>query len=156
MSQQVAHPRSGARMHVPEGWEVLRGDDSDTVIALEPEDSGSPVGFRANLVLSVVSNEATSFRDWQVATDEVLPGMLTDYLLLDLEKLSVAGLPGGRRLAHHISPDGVALTMEQWFTTAEGVGYTLTATTDSWRYDEQADDFAQLARRLVVPQTEPA
>lgn len=150
MSQQVAHPASGATMHVPDGWEVLQGEDSDTVVALEPETPESV--FRANLVLSVVDNGEMSFRDWQVATDEVLPRMLTDYLLLDLEKLHVSGRPGGRRLAHHLSPEGVGLTMEQWFATVGGVGFTLTATTDSWRYDEQADAFAALAAQLELPQ----
>ena len=150
MSTQVEHPRSGARMSVPEGWEVLVADDSDTVVALEPAAEGAD-GFRANLVLSVVGNDGMSFRDWQTATDETLPAMLQDYLLLDLEKRRVAGLPGGRRLAHHVSPDGVALTMEQWFTVVDGVGFTLTATVDSWRYDQWADELSALAEQLELP-----
>ena len=149
MTQQVQHPRSGTRVSVPDGWEVLCDEGSDTLVALEP---GGPTDFRGNLVLSVVDNGELSFRDWQVATDETLPGMLTDYLLLDLEKLDVAGRPGGRRLAHHVSLDGVPLTMEQWFTAAGRTGYTLTATIDSWRYDELADVFADLATRLKIPQ----
>lgn len=150
MSTQVEHPGSGARMSVPEEWEVLTGEDSDTVIALEPQAEGD-ADFRANLVLSVVDNDGMSFRDWQTATDEVLPAMLQDYLLLDLEKRSVAGSAGGRRLAHHVSPGGVALTMEQWFTVVDGVGFTLTATVDSWRYDQWADELAALAERLELP-----
>lgn len=150
MSTQVEHPGSGARMSVPEEWEVLTAEDSDTVIALEPSAVGDEV-FRANLVLSVVGNDGMSFRDWQTATDEVLPAMLQDYLLLDLEKRPVAGLAGGRRLAHHVSPEGVALTMEQWFTVVDGVGFTLTATVDSWRYDQWADELAALAERLQLP-----
>lgn len=153
MTRQVQHPRSGARISVPDGWEILCDEESDTLVALEPGEPGEPgTGFRANLVLSVVANGDLSFRDWQVATDATLPEMLTDYQLLDLEKLDVAGRPGGRRLAHHVSPDGVPLTMEQWFTAVGGTGYTLTATVDSWRYDELADVFADLARRLEIPQ----
>ena len=150
MSTQVEHPGSGARMSVPEEWEVLTSEDSDTVVALEPSAPGDEV-FRANLVLSVVDNGGLGFRDWQTATDEVLPAMLQDYLLLDLEKRPVAGLAGGRRLAHHVSPEGVALTMEQWFTVVDGVGFTLTATVDSWRYDQWADELAALAERLELP-----
>ncbi len=150
MSTQVEHPRSGARMSVPEGWEILVAEDSDTVVALEPAADGDD-GFRANLVLSVVGNDGMSFRDWQTATDETLPAMLQDYLLLDLEKRPVAGLPGGRRLAHHVSPEGVALTMEQWFTVVDGVGFTLTATVDSWRYDLWADELSALAEQLELP-----
>lgn len=150
MSTQVEHPGSGARMSVPDGWEVLSAQDSDTVVALEPATEAEEA-FRANLVLSVVDNDGMSFRDWQTATDEVLPEMLQDYLLLDLEKRPVAGLAGGRRLAHHLSPEGVALTMEQWFTVVDGVGFTLTATVDSWRYDAWADELATLAEHLALP-----
>ena len=80
----------------------------------------------------------------------MLPQMLTDYLLLDLERCQVAGRPGGRRLAHHLTLDGVAVTMEQWFTTVDGVGWTLTATVDSFRYDEQAELLARAAAGLEI------
>lgn len=149
MTRRVTHTRSGIAFPAPEAWEVLGEPAADDVVVLEPEWPGQV--FRANLTLTVVDNAGMSFRDWQVATDAALPGMLTDYLLLDLERLEVAGRPGGRRLAHHLSPEGVSLTMEQWFTDVEGTGCTLTATIDSRRYDEQADLFATCARGLLLP-----
>lgn len=107
-------------------------------------------GFATNLVLSMADNAGLSFRDWQVATDQMLPRILSDYLLLDLERCQVAGRLGGRRLAHHVAPNGVAVTMEQWFTAVDGVGWTLTATVDSSRYDEQAALFARAAAGLEI------
>lgn len=138
-----------ARVLLPTGWEELADPAPGTAVAVEPAQA-SAGGFGSNLVLSGADNDGLSFRDWQMTTDQLLPRMLTDYLLLDLERCQVAGRPGGRRLAHHITPDGVAVTMEQWFTTVDGVGWTLTATVDSFRYDEQAELLARAAAGLEI------
>jgi hypothetical protein len=134
-------------LSLPPGGEVL-GDDTGqpVLIAREPVDAERPDRFRANVVLTATPVAGLSFRDWQAGTDELLPRTLDDYLPVDLEKLDVAGRPGGRRLAHHASPDGRALTMEQWFTLVDDVGHTLTATVETWRYDELADLCAAVAR----------
>jgi hypothetical protein len=154
VARRVHHPRSGASVLVPEGWETSVNAGSDALVTMEPATSLAP--FRTNMVLTVVDNGGLSFRDWQVATDEMLPRMLADYLLLDLEKMTVWGHPGGRRLAHHISPDGVAVTSEQWFTAVGSRGYTLTATTETSRYDEMADDLANLALGVQIPAADRA
>ncbi len=134
----------------PEGWDVLTDlPEGLTWAAREarPADGpGTPDPFLANLVLTEVSSGGLDFRDWQAGTDELLPRVLDDYLLVDLERLEVGGRPGGRRLAHHAGPNGEALTMEQWFTLVDGIGHTLTATIDTWRYDELADLCASVAR----------
>ena len=131
----------------PAGWEELAEPLPATLwVAVEPGD-GEPGTFRANLVLTCDDISGTSFRDWQVATDELLPRTLDDYLLVDLERLEIDGLPGGRRLAHHVDRQGRALTMEQWFTRDEDRGWTLTATVDTWRYDELADACGATAAR---------
>lgn len=131
----------------PDGWEVVSDLPPGTLWAVrEPTDAADPERFRANLVLTADDVGTLSFRDWQVGTDELLPRMLDDFLLVDLERLSVDGLPGGRRLAHHAGPAGEALTMEQWFVLDESRGHTLTATVETWRYDELADVCAAVAR----------
>lgn len=149
----LEHSGTGARMTVPEGWEVVEpgtGEVAEAVVtALEPPRQ-APVGFRANLVLSVVGT-GLDFRQWQVNTDIMLPQALTDFVLLDLERLEVAGHPGGRRLARHVGPDGTDLTLEQWFTLVDGAGITVSATVDSWRYDAVADELATHARSLSLP-----
>lgn len=132
----------------PEGWEsVLAPAEGLTWACREPADPDDPTRFRANLVLTVVTTGGMSFRDWQVGTDELLPRVLTDYLLVDLERVEIDTLPGGRRLAHHAGPSGEALTMEQWFVIVDDVGHTLTATVETRRYDALADVCADAAQR---------
>ena len=145
-----------ARPEPPSGWDTLRQPPPTTLwAAVEPVDPDAPGRFRANAVLTCDDATGMSFRDWQVATDEVLPRALGDYLVVDLEKLQVDGCPGGRRLAHHVDDSGRALTMEQWFTLDGDRGWTLTATCETWAYDEVAEVFAALAStwRPVTGQT---
>lgn len=150
----VEHP-GGVTFLAPEGWAGAELDPAlgqAALAVLEPDDGA----FRANLVLTVVDNGGLSFRDWQARTDEVLPGELADYLLLDLEKMTVLGRPGGRRLACHRGPDGDALVMEQWFADVDGVGVTLTATTPSLRYADLAPELAASAASLSLVDRRPA
>lgn len=138
-----------AELTAPPGWEVHdRPAVGARLVLVEPAGPPSPSGssgFRANLVVTAVPAGGLSFRDWQAGSDEILARALDDYLLIDLERLEVAGRPGGRRLAHHAGPRGEALTMEQWFTLVGDVGHTLTATVDTARYDELADLLATTA-----------
>jgi hypothetical protein len=129
---------------VPAGWETL-ADPPEATVLVARGPGFAPDAFRPNLVVTAQDTGGLGFRDWQAGTDELLPRILDGYLLVDLERLEVDGLPGGRRLAHHTGPRGEALTMEQWFTLVEGVGHTLTATVETWRYDELADAFAAAA-----------
>jgi hypothetical protein len=147
--QEVSDPRTGFAFVLPGDWEVLT-EPAEGIDLLACEPQPGERDFRANLVLTVVDNGGLSFRDWQAGTDELLPGVLTDYHLLDLERLPFAGHPGGRRLAHHVHDEAGPLTMEQWFTLVDGVGYTLTATVDTWRYDELADLFAGVAASATL------
>lgn len=100
--------------------------------------------FRANLVLTVVDNADLSFGQWQRASDEALPLLLESYELLDVQKVRVAGRPGGWRLARHLNATGDVLVMQQWFTTFGHLGITLTATCDLGSY------------RLLLPETQAA
>ncbi len=146
-SAVTRHSMAGCSVVVPAGWEVLAGQGGDRLVAVEP---GPGLVFRANLVVTVIGNGALSFRDWQASTDRMLPRQLASYQLVDLERRLVGGHPGGRRLAAHVV-GATPVTMEQWFTQVGQVGFTLTCTVDSWRYDEMADLFAEVADGLVVP-----
>ena len=135
------------RPEAPAGWDTLRQPPPTTVwTSVEPLDLDDPTRFRANLVLTCDDTTDMTFRDWQVATDEVLPHVLDDYLLVDLERLELDGRPGGRRLAHHVDDAGRALTMEQWFVLDGDRGWTLTGTCETWSYDELAEAFAATAQ----------
>lgn len=132
---------------LPQGWDVVTDPIEGTVlVAAEPGGT-----FRANLVLTRVPCGGLSLGDWQAGTDVVLGRSLDRYLVIDLELLEVAGHPGGRRLAHHVSPDGQALTMEQWFTRVDDVGHTLTATVPTDRYLELGEAVARAATSWRLP-----
>jgi hypothetical protein len=132
---------------LPRGWDKVAHPVAGAVwLAIEPTDLDEPDRFRANLVLTCDDLDGRNFRDWQVATDALLPAQLHDYLLIDLERLEIDGRPAGRRLAHHIDPEARALTMEQWFVAGDTLGWTLTATMETWAYDETADELAEIAR----------
>ena len=131
---------------VPQGWDKVARPRPGTVwTAVEPVDLARPDRFRSNLVLTCDELGGLTFRDWQVASDEVLPRMLQDYLLVDLERLEIDGRPGGRRLAHHVDAAARALTLEQWFVADDDRGWTLTATVETWSYDGLADELAEVA-----------
>jgi hypothetical protein len=125
--------------------------------AVEPADLDRAGAFRGNLVLTCDALGGLTFRDWQVASDQVLPTMLQDYVLVDLERIELDGRPGGRRLAHHVDQAARALTMEQWFVADGDRGWTLTATVETWSYDGLADELAEVAaswRPVTGPSTE--
>lgn len=145
MTSEAEVPDTSEWLDVPTGWEAYdrAGEPADgtVLVALEPvqyADDGR-ARFRSNLVVTAVTTAGLTFRDWQVGTDQILDRALTEYLLIDLERLDIDGRSGGRRLAHHRGPHGEALTLEQWFTIRDGVGHTLTATVETARYDELAD-----------------
>lgn len=157
MPEPQPTPDSAVPLRIPADWEVAVDPAPGTsLVAREPAaattadaaDAASEDAerFRANLVATAVATGGMSFRDWQVGTEELLPRVLDDYLVVDLERLVIDDRPAGRRLAHHAGPAGEALTMEQWFTLVEGIGHTLTFTTETWRYDELADLAAAIAR----------
>lgn len=126
---------------VPAGWDqYVPNDPGVRLVALEPEHGG----FRSNIVIAAGDLGGMSLRDWQIGTDGVLPRMLEDYLLLDLEHVLVGGHPGVRRLAHHAA-EGQAVTMEQWAVVLDDVGWTLTATVPSLSYDVVTDEVARIA-----------
>lgn len=130
---------------LPPGWTVTAPVPGTVWVAIEPVDEEVPDAFRSNLVVTEVPNERTSFRDWQVGTELVLARELENYQPIDLENLEIDGLRAGRRLAHYVGPGGESLAMEQWFVIVDDVGHTLTATVESWRYDELADVLAEAA-----------
>ena len=137
---------------VPPGWVVVPDPpEGATLVALEPEGPSTAGRFRGNVVVTSVSTGGLGFRDWQVGTEELLARVLADYQVIDLERLEVGGRRAGRRLAHHLhAEDGRALTMEQWFVLADGVGHTLTATVPTPRYAELADVVATAARAWLT------
>lgn len=120
----LVHPDSGVRCPRPEGWSTL-GIRGAGVAAVEPAQSGAP---RSSLVLTVVDNGGLTFAQWQARSDRVLPLVLRDYELIDLQKCRVGTADGGQRVARHLSVDGSLLVLRQWFCAVGGLGVTVSAT----------------------------
>ena len=132
---------------VPAAWETVRDPYPGVeLVVVEPEQGGL---FRANLVLAV-ADVTMSFADWQKGTDVYLAKELRDYVLLDLEKLSVGGHPGGRRLATYATAANQSVTMEQWTTLVDGRGVTLTASTGTLTYANHSSLMAEIVASLRV------
>ncbi len=146
---RVTHQASGISVMLPTSWQVFFDPTPDVaLVALEP--ASGPEGFRANLVLTLGPVGGRWLGQWQTTSEAALATALTDYHLIDLERLDVAGHPGGRRLAHHLAPGGIPVTLEQWFTIASDTGCTLTATVSTTRYCVAALVFPELARTLRI------
>lgn len=133
--QEVALAVGGGvlRFSAPADWEV----DNDTAapvasIVLEPSD-GQP--FRASMVLTLDELPADlDFNGWQKGVEIMLAQQPNDWLLIDLERVQVAGAPGARRLGTFAAPTGLSVTSEQWMTIVGGRGVTLTATSATMLY----------------------
>lgn len=137
------------RVSVPDGWDSANDPYPGVALLLRAPDLES--GFRANAVFTVDNLEpGMTLRDWQGGTDMRLPGALTNFHLLDLELLEVAGAPGVRRLAHHTAPGGQSVTMEQWAVVVGTAGYTLTASAPTLAYLSYGDVFADLAASWAI------
>lgn len=129
---------------IPPDWDRLARPPEETLwMAVEHHSFGSD-RFRGTLAHTVepLSGEI-GMREWVHQTEDLASTTLPGYLLIDLERLGIAGQPGGRRLAHHTGPNDEALVLEQWFViidhTDRSVGHTLTATLATDRYDTLAD-----------------
>ena len=140
---EYRHPL-GFTLPLPVGWEQV--EDPRPGVAIVAVEPATELGFRANVVVTVDDLPADlDLHGWQAATDEMLPRALKDYLLLDLEHTEVTGRPVVRRLAHHLVEGSGAVTMEQWATTADRRGFTITTSVATMAYDSLADVFAQIA-----------
>jgi hypothetical protein len=138
------HPAAGFTLPLPASWELAEDPRSDVaLIAVEPEHPGP---FRANVVVTVERLPAGLDVDaWQANADELLGRALRGYLLLDRERQHVDGRIVLRRLAHHSREESGAITMEQWTTIHDGMGFTLTASAGTLEYDALAETFAGIA-----------
>jgi hypothetical protein len=142
----------GFAVAIPRFWDVVTDVDATTVLAaVEPESAGtSTVGFRANLVVTRDEGVGLDLDTWQKGTDLILDRTLTGWVLLDLERLEINGLPAARRLGTYVAPDGPPVTLEQWVVLRgeEGLTLSMTAATATW--DTMADEVAAIGATFNV------
>lgn len=122
---------AGVAVGLPLDWTV-RVDPAPgiAVLGIAP---ATTTPFRTNAAVTIGEVPSDmSFRAWQAGTDQILPTSLAQYQLFDLEHVAVDGLPAVRRLAHHVTAEGVPVTMQQWAVLvpgpSSGRGVTLTVT----------------------------
>lgn len=141
---EYRHPTAGFGFPLPAEWE--RVEDSQPgvpLIAVEPDHG---LGFRANVVVTVEQlPEGYDLETWQAASEQLLPQQLHEYLLIDSERVEIAGYSALRRLAHHAQAESGAVTMEQWAVTAGEYGLTLTTSVGTLAYTDHTDTFAGMA-----------
>lgn len=142
-------PGVTARVPAPVGWTVHTPSvDGVALLLTAPADPGH---FAANVVLATDDLPAgTSLRDWQRTVDLTLPRVLHDAVVLDLERVSVGARPGVRRLLHHVTEAGDAVTAEQWATVVGDLGLTLTTTVPTLLWADDGVALRSVAEGLVI------
>lgn len=135
-------------LELPGGWAPAEAPAGVALLALGPHDPGA---VHPSLVLTVDDvTGLAGLRDWQQGADYLMAAQLGDYLLLDLERLPVAGAEGVRRLAHHVVDGARSVTLEQWAFVHDGLGVTLSATVGTFDYPALASSLRRTAASLAV------
>lgn len=138
---EYRHPRVGFSLPLPPDWEQ-RTDPYEGVplVAVIPEDE---YGFRTNVVVTIDDVAEMALAVWQFSAEQLLQQGLSEFVVLDEEYIEIGGRVALRRLGHHNVNDE-AVTMEQWAVLDRGLGYTLTASADTWVYDHVAELLAAI------------
>jgi hypothetical protein len=141
------HPAAGFALPLPSEWHRVEDPRPGVLlVAVEPERGP---WFRANAVVTVERlDPPTSLAAWQDEAVRLLPQVMADLILLDVEDTQLGGRPARRTLIHHATGDAGAVTAELWATVDRGNGYTLTTSVGSLEYDDLADMFAAMAQGL--------
>jgi len=144
--QDFRHPAEGFVLPVPTEWQqVVDAQPGIPLVAIEPERGP---WFRANAVLTIEPLDPTLGLDaWQDRALQMLPQVLDEFLLVDLEDIELGGQPARRTLAHYAAQAG-AVTAELWATVHESRGYTLTTSVGTLEYDDLVDTFTAMAHGL--------
>jgi hypothetical protein len=137
------HHAAGFSLSLPADWEPAEDPRPGVaLVAVAPE----AAGFRANVVVTVEQlPPGLDLEAWQAGADDLLRDALTDYILIDRERMDLDGRDVIRRLAHHAGADNGAITLEQWAFVEGRRGFTLTGSVATPEYDGMADTFAEIA-----------
>jgi len=134
-------------LSLPADWQ-LADSPGPAIPLVAAEPAAGHGGIRSNVVVTVDA-VTMGFKDWQLGNDELLPGALREYQLLDLERVTVSGHEGVRRLATHTVEDR-SVTMEQWAGLVDQQGWTVTFTVPTMRYAAMSPGLRALAETFTV------
>jgi hypothetical protein len=150
----IAHPATGLALPVPPGWLAVRDAGAPLVLAW-PKEADKKRRFRPNLVATVEQppGELTGIAAYTAASVTNMQLMLTDLCVIAIDVVTVGGHDGRRVLCGH--RDSVhAIATEHWWTVADGVATTLTASCQVEDYLDLAPVFENVAAGMV-PATQP-
>ena len=151
--RQATHPR-GFSLDVPAQWSHQR-DAAPGIPFVSIADDDFGTNFRDNIVCTIAPTGGLAFRDWQRGVDDLLARTLDGWLLLDLETYELDGCPAVRRLGHHVTDQGIAVTLDQWVVQQGDAGLTVTLTAATAGYDAIADLAASIGSSIRVTTLEP-
>lgn len=145
----VTHPASGARAPVPPGWQPEL-DAGAPVVLVSPPAPGRAPRFRPNMVVTI-EQPPPAMAGLAAYTASSITGMqrmLTGFHVIAIDVITMCGHDGRRVLCGH--RDGTyALATEHWWTVAEGVATTLTASCQVEDYLDLAELFEETAAGMV-------
>lgn len=141
---------SGFTLELPNSWEVrLDPHPQVQLVTREPEESAATVGFGANLVVTV-DEVPMGLDEWQRVVDDDLVHVLGDYTPIELRRCELGGHAGIRRVGHHRVGEDVAVTVDQWATVVDDLGYSFTFTTATSAYAGLVDDLQRLVDSIRI------
>lgn len=146
----VVDEATGAGIPCPPRW-VRVEEPGATIAVVEPDPAGGRP-FRANVTV-VVEHVGESFTDVEAYARCMLDGLaltLTDLHVISFSAVHVSGHEGYRLVAGYRSGP-YALSLEQWWTVADGVGTTLSGTCAVEDYLYASPIFEVAAAGLLLP-----
>ena len=139
-TRRYQHPKLGFELDLPRGAKVAA--ELPLVVHLGPE---SRADFQPALVITAERlPEGASLGEWADASLARELETLAAPLVIDRERFPLAHGEMIRTLVHHITARH-AVTLEQWWTTARGRAYVLSASCATSDYDQLADDIIEVA-----------
>ena len=140
------HPELGFGLALPEGARVAL--ELPPVALLHPERDWE---FQPAFAVTAEPEAAeTVLEDWVAAALGGQARELLGFRALDRGPDRIGGVPATRTLAHYLRGDH-AVTLEQWWLSAEGRRWVLSASCATLDFDELADRFEELARGFEPP-----
>lgn len=145
----VAHSATGLRLPVPPGWQSALDAGAPVVLA-GPAEPGRATRFRPNIVVTVEQPPPamTDVAAYTFASIDGMQRMLTGLQVIAIDVITIGGREGRRVLCGH--REGIfALATEHWWTVADGVATTLTASCQVEDYLDLAQVFEDVAAGMV-------
>lgn len=137
--------RDGFSIDLPPQWTEVTDARGSLFAASEPEDN-----FAASVVITAETPpRAMSFDEWQESTEQGLEDQLAGYQLLDFIPVALGNLQAARRTGIH-SAFGTPVTMFQFVTAQDHIGWTVTISTPDWKFPRMQSDLERIGNSFRI------